>query len=64
MALSSFQLFVNQVQNAPEELQVQVLHVIFDLLVMYPHDFFGRSEEMVSGPVVVFILHFDRRVTG
>ena len=47
MALSSFQLFLNQVQSAPEELKVRVLQVIFDLLIMYDQEFFGRSEEIV-----------------
>jgi len=48
MALSSFQLFLNQVQSAPEELKVRVLQVIFDLLIMYDQEFFGRSEEIVG----------------
>lgn len=47
MALSSFQLFVSQVQNAPEELKVRVLQVIFDLLFLYNQEFLGRSEDMV-----------------
>lgn len=47
MALSSFQLFLSQAQNAPEELKVQVLKVIMDLLIVYDQDFFGRSEETV-----------------
>ncbi|KAF8656476.1 hypothetical protein AX16_002527 [Volvariella volvacea WC 439] len=56
MALNSFQLFINQVQNAPEHLQLQVLKVIFDLLIMYEHDFFGRSEEMAER-IILFLLH-------
>jgi Nuclear condensing complex subunits, C-term domain len=47
MALSSFQLFVSQVQSAPEELKVRVLQVIFDLLFVYNQEFLGRSEDMV-----------------
>lgn len=47
MALSSFQLFVSQVQNAPEELKVRVLQVIFDLLFVYNQEFLGRSEDVV-----------------
>lgn len=48
MALGSFQLFVSQVQTAPEELKVKVLWIIFDLLMMYDEEFFGRSEEIVG----------------
>lgn len=48
MALSSFQLFLSQAQNAPTELKVQVLKIIMDLLIMYDQEFFGRSEETVS----------------
>ena len=48
MALSSFQLFVGQIQTAPEELKVKVLKIIFDLLVIYGEEFFDRSDEIVS----------------
>jgi condensin complex subunit 3 len=48
MALSSFQLFISQVQSAPEELKARVLQVIFDLLFVYNQEFFGRSEDIVS----------------
>ncbi len=48
MALSSFQLFLSQIQNAPEELRLKVLQVVFDLLVMYEYEFLSRSEEVVS----------------
>lgn len=47
MALSSFQLFVSQVQSAPEELKAQVLQAIFDLLFLYNQEFLGRSEDVV-----------------
>lgn len=50
MALNSFQLFIGQVQNSPEDLKSKVLQVIFDLLLMYDREFFGRSENsVVSG---------------
>ncbi|THV00743.1 hypothetical protein K435DRAFT_718742 [Dendrothele bispora CBS 962.96] len=55
MALNSFQLFLSQVQSAPEELKVKMLQVVFDLLVMYDHEFLGRSEE-VSHQIITFIL--------
>ncbi len=48
MALSSFQLFLIQAQNAPGELKVQVLRIIMDLLIMYDQEFFGRSADTVS----------------
>lgn len=47
MALSSFQLFLSQVQTAPEDLKLRVLQVIFDLLIMYDQEFFARSEDIV-----------------
>jgi len=48
MALSSFQLFLNQVQTAPDDLKLQLLQVVFDLLMVYHQEFWGRSEEIVS----------------
>ena len=48
MALSSFQLFMSQAQNAPNELKVQVLRIILDLLIVYDQEFFSRSEDVVS----------------
>jgi condensin complex subunit 3 len=48
MALSSFQLFLSQAQNAPAELKVQVLRIILDLLIVYDQEFFSRSEDVVS----------------
>ncbi|KAK2461192.1 hypothetical protein APHAL10511_006719 [Amanita phalloides] len=48
MALSSFQLFLNQVQSVPEGMKTRVLHVIFDLLIMYPQEYFGRSEDIAK----------------
>jgi condensin complex subunit 3 len=48
MALSSFQLFMSQAQNAPTELKVQVLRIILDLLIVYDQEFFSRSEDVVG----------------
>lgn len=48
MALSSFQLFMSQVQNSPTELKVQVLRIILDLLMVYDQEFFSRSEDVVG----------------
>ncbi|RDB27802.1 Condensin complex subunit 3 [Hypsizygus marmoreus] len=55
MALSSFQLFLGQVQSAPEELKLRVLQVIFDLLITYDQEFFGRSEE-IAQKIIDFLL--------
>ncbi|KAK0449796.1 nuclear condensing complex subunit [Desarmillaria tabescens] len=55
MALSSFQLFLSQIQNAPEELRLKVLQVVFDLLVMYEYDFLSRSEE-VAEQIITFLV--------
>ncbi|KAF9476968.1 hypothetical protein BDN70DRAFT_811386 [Pholiota conissans] len=55
MALSSFQLFLSQAQNAPPELKVQVLRIIMDLLIMYDQEFFGRSEE-TAAKILDFLL--------
>jgi len=48
MALSSFQLFLSQVQSAPDDLKLKVLQVVLDLLIMYDQEFFGRSEDIVG----------------
>ncbi|GLB42179.1 putative nuclear condensing complex subunits, C-term domain [Lyophyllum shimeji] len=55
MALSSFQLFLGQVQSAPEELKLRVLQVIFDLLIMYDQEFFARSED-IAQKIINFVL--------
>jgi len=47
MALSSFQLFLSQVQSSPNELKLKVLQVVFDLLITYENEFFGRSPDIV-----------------
>lgn len=47
MALSSLQLFLNQVQSAPEDLKVKVLQVIFDILIVYDEELLLRSEDIV-----------------
>ncbi|KAH0581314.1 hypothetical protein H2248_012409 [Termitomyces sp. 'cryptogamus'] len=48
LALGSFQLFLGQVQNAPEELKIRVLQVIFDILIMYDEEFFSRSDDIAQ----------------
>ncbi|KAI8971320.1 nuclear condensing complex subunit [Trametes punicea] len=41
MALSSFQLFLSQVQAAPEVLKIRVLQIIFDILMVHDDAFLG-----------------------
>jgi condensin complex subunit 3 len=48
MALGSFQLFSNECVSAPDPIRVIVLRVVFDLLLMYEKEFFGKSAEMVG----------------
>ncbi|KAG5636580.1 hypothetical protein H0H81_007551 [Sphagnurus paluster] len=55
MALSSFQLFLGQVQTTPHDLKLRVLQVIFDLLIMYEQEFFGRSED-IAQKIITFLL--------
>ncbi|THH30647.1 hypothetical protein EUX98_g3519 [Antrodiella citrinella] len=48
MAMSSFQLFLNQVQTASEELKVKVLQVIFDILMVYEEELLRRNEDVCA----------------
>ncbi|KAI0674717.1 nuclear condensing complex subunit [Trametes maxima] len=43
MALSSFQLFLSQVQSAPEVLKLRVLQIIFDILMVHEGAFLGAG---------------------
>ena len=48
MALNSFQLFVNQIQAAPELLKIRVLKIVFDILMVHEGEFLGRPGDTVS----------------
>lgn len=48
MALNSFQLFINQVQAAPELLKIRVLKIVFDILMVHEGEFLGRPGDAVS----------------
>ena len=48
MAVNSFQLFLSQVQAAPEELKLKVLQIVLDILIMYDQEFFGKPNDIVS----------------
>lgn len=46
--MNSFQLFLSQVQSAPDELKVKVLQVVFDILMVYDDELLLRSEDIVG----------------
>ena len=52
MALNSFQLFLSQVQAAPEVLKIRVLQVVFDILMVHEGDFLANGHVDVSFPVI------------
>ena len=41
MALNSFQLFLGQIQSAPEQLKIRVLQIAFDIMMVHEHEFLG-----------------------
>ena len=49
MALNSFQLFLGQVQAAPEVLKTSVLHIVFDMLMVHESDFLARTDGASGG---------------
>ncbi|KZT66264.1 hypothetical protein DAEQUDRAFT_768182 [Daedalea quercina L-15889] len=55
MAMNSLQLFLNQVQSAPEDLKVKVLQVVFDILMIYDEELLLRSED-IAHKIVTFLL--------
>ncbi|KAH9837531.1 nuclear condensing complex subunit [Rhodofomes roseus] len=56
MALNSFQLFLGQVQAAPEVLKTSVLHIVFDILMVHEGDFLGPGSAN-GDRIVTFLLH-------
>ncbi|KAI6040837.1 nuclear condensing complex subunit [Pisolithus marmoratus] len=56
MALNSFQLFLSQIQAAPEVLKIRVLQIVFDILMVHDGDFLGRGN--AGGErITEFLLH-------
>ncbi|KAJ6514182.1 nuclear condensing complex subunit [Mycena vitilis] len=45
IAVKSLQLFLSQIQNAPEQLKFKILQIVFDLMVMYDQQLWGRAED-------------------
>ncbi|KAG2156923.1 nuclear condensing complex subunit [Suillus bovinus] len=56
MALNSFQLFLGQIQTAPEVLKIRVLQIVFDILMVHENDFLNK-EGGASERIVEFFLH-------
>ena len=48
MALSSFQLFLNQIKTAPDQLKIKVIQIVFDVMMTFERDFFERADGMVA----------------
>ncbi|KAJ6562584.1 nuclear condensing complex subunit [Mycena capillaripes] len=46
IAVKSLQLFLSQIQNAPEQLKFKILQVVFDLMIMYDQQLWGRAEDV------------------
>ena len=55
MALSSFQLFLSQVQSAPEVLKIRVLQTIFDILMVHEGVFLGPNSAN-NEMIILFLL--------
>lgn len=52
MAVNSFQLFVGQIQSAPEVLKLRVLQIVFDILMVHDAHFLGPTSPNVSVSVL------------
>lgn len=52
MAINSFQLFVGQIQSAPELLKIRVLQIVFDILMVHDAHFIGPASPNVSIPSI------------
>lgn len=48
MALNSFQLFLGQIQTAPEVLKIRVLQIVFDILMVHENDFMSKERGAVG----------------
>jgi condensin complex subunit 3 len=56
MALNSFQLFLSQVQSAPEVLKLRVLQVVFDVLMVHEGDFLANASVGVRWVLLPLVL--------
>ncbi|KZV97200.1 hypothetical protein EXIGLDRAFT_833051 [Exidia glandulosa HHB12029] len=57
MALNSFQLFLGQIQTAPEPLKIRVLQIAFDIMMVHEAEFLGPRAVVGEGKMVDFLLH-------
>lgn len=55
MALNSFQLFLSQIQAAPEVLKIRVLQIVFDILMVHDRDFLGPGSSNVRSLTILFL---------
>lgn len=58
MAMSSFQLFIKQVedQDTPEDLKSKTLNIIFDILMVYDEELLNHSKDIVSISEISLVL--------
>ncbi|KAI0941839.1 hypothetical protein AcV7_002413 [Taiwanofungus camphoratus] len=56
MALNSFQLFLSQIQSAPEVIKISVLQIVFDILMVHEGDFLGPGSAN-GDRIVEYFLH-------
>lgn len=63
MALNSFQLFLSQVQTAPEVLKLRVLQVVFDVLMVHESDFLANVNVGVRRVLLSALFSTDPRMS-
>ncbi|KIM91366.1 hypothetical protein PILCRDRAFT_810639 [Piloderma croceum F 1598] len=56
MATNSFQLFLGQIQSAPEILKIRVLQIVFDILMVHEGEFLGKGSAN-GDRIIEFLLH-------
>lgn len=47
MAIRSLSLFLGQLGQSPEGLQIRILQIVFDMLMVHEADFLGEANENV-----------------
>ncbi|KZT37030.1 hypothetical protein SISSUDRAFT_988304 [Sistotremastrum suecicum HHB10207 ss-3] len=58
MAISSFGLFLSQVQTAPEVLKIRVLQVLFDILMVHGKEFLSGAQASIPPEKIIdFLVH-------
>lgn len=54
MAMRSMELFISQMDSAPEALKISIIQVVFDMLMVHENDFLQEGSENVSARVFAF----------